>query len=120
MEKGITELKELLLFVIEFGEALDQAMVDKKFEMAEIGLLIGPLMRAQSAFEGMGEIAGEIKDLSESESLELVEFIKEELDLEADKIELIVEKALELGVKLYGFISLFKKEDEVVVKGEEA
>lgn len=105
------ELKELLKFVIELGEALDKALVDKKFDITELGLLIAPLMQIGPAFEGLDKVGGEIKDLSEAEQLELVTFVKDELDLQSDKIEEVVEKGLELGVKVAGFIKLFKKEE---------
>ena len=84
---GIKELKELLKFVIEFGEAIDKAMVDKKFSVDELGLLIAPLMQVGPAFEGMDLLGGEIKDLSEAEMAELTVFVKDELDLANDKID---------------------------------
>jgi len=115
METGIKEIKELLKFVIEFGEAIDKAMVDKKFDMSELSLLIAPLMQVGPAFEGLDKIGGEIKDLDAAESAELVAFVKEELNLEAEKIEFVIEKALELGLMIYDFVKIFKKEEEVVV-----
>lgn len=109
MSYGTKELKELLKFTIGLGEAFDQAMADKKFEMTEIALLIGPLMDSAAAFEGMDIIALELKDLDNAEMAELVRYVEEELDLKNDKIELVIEKALALGVNILSFISLFKK-----------
>jgi len=111
---GIKELKELLKFVIEFGEAIELALADKKFEISELALLMGPLMQVGPAFEGLDLLGGEIKDLSEAEAAELKAYVAEELDLQNDKIEEVVEKALGLGVMIYNFIKLFKKEEEVV------
>ncbi len=114
MEQGIKEIKELVKFVIEFGEAIDLAMADKKFEMSELSLLIAPLMQVGPAFEGLDKIGGELKDLSEEEAAELVAYVRDELELSNDKIEFVIEKALELGVTIYEFIKLFKKEEVVV------
>jgi len=113
MSEGIQELKELLKFIIEFGESIDKAMIDKKFEMSELGLLIAPLMQIGPAFEGLDKIGGEIKDLNQAEMSELIAYIGTELDLNSDKLELIIEKGLETAVVLYSFIQLFKKEEVV-------
>lgn len=107
----IKETKELLKFVIEMGEAFDKAYADKKIEISEMALLIAPLMQVGPAFEGLDKIGAELKDLSEAEAAELTAFVKEELDLQSDKVEEIIETALEVGVKLYGFVQLFKKEE---------
>lgn len=114
MEKhGIKELKEVVKFIIELGEAIDLALADKKFEVAEISLLIAPLMQVGPAFEGLDKLGDEIKDLSEVEAAELVAYVKEELDITSDKVEFMIEKALELGVMIYSFVNLFKKEEKV-------
>lgn len=106
---GIEELKEVLKFVIEFGEAADKALLDKKFEISELALLMGPFMLIGPAFEGLDKVGGEIKDLDEAELVELKLFVETELDLANDKVEEIIEKALAIGVQLYGFIKLFAK-----------
>jgi hypothetical protein len=111
-EVGTKELKELLSFVLTLGESVESALKDGKFEMAELALLMPALMKVGDAFEGLDKLGGELKDLSDAESLELVEFVKEDLDLEDDKLEKMVEDGLELGAKLYGFVQLFKKEEE--------
>lgn len=118
---GIKELKELLKFVVEFGEAIELALVDKKFEISELSYLIAPLMQVGAAFEGLDKMGGELKDLSEAEAVELRLYVEEELDLRSDKLEEIIEKALALGVMMYSFIQLFKKEvGDVVILGDEA
>jgi hypothetical protein len=111
-QAGTKELKELVKFAIEMGEAVDKALVDKKFTVDELGLLIAPLMQIGPAFEGLDQVGGEIKDLSEAELAELSAFVKEELDLENDKVEAIVEKAIEVGTCIYSLVQLFKKEEE--------
>lgn len=106
---GINELKELMKFTIEFGEAIELAMSDKKFEIAELALLMGPLMQIGPAFEGLDKIGGELKDLDEAEMVELKLYVETELDLKNDKTEMIIEKGISLMTVLYSFIQLFKK-----------
>lgn len=106
---GVKELKELIKFVIEFGEAINLALADKKFEITELSLLMGPLMQVGPAFEGLDKIGSEIKDLDEAELLELSTFVKEELDISNDNVENVIETAIDLGIKIYSFIKMFKK-----------
>lgn len=106
------ETKELLKFVIELGEAADKALVDGKFDTAELGLLVGPLMQIAPAIEGIDKVGEEFKSLDEAKMAELVQFVKDELDLEADKVEQIVEKGLETALVVFSFVKLFKKEEE--------
>lgn len=109
----VKELKEMLKFVIEFGEAIELAMADKKFEIAELALLMGPLMQVGAAFEGLDKIGGELKDLSAVEMAELKTFVEDELDLKNDKIEEVIERGLGMAVVIYDFVKLFKKEEVV-------
>lgn len=113
------ETKELLKFVIELGEAVEGAMADKKFELAELSLLIGPLMQAGPAFEGFENIGAEIKAMDAAKMADLVAYIEVELDLASDKVEEIIEKGLATALVVYNFVQLFKKEvvvaEDVVV-----
>jgi len=109
MTTGIKETKELLKFIIDFGMAVDQAMADKKFDMSELGLLIAPLMQIGPAFTGIDKLGGELKDLDAAESADLVAYFSKELDLANDKVEVLIEQGLALGLQIYSFTQLFKK-----------
>lgn len=111
MSEGTKELKELLTFVIALGESLESALADKKFEMAELALLMPALMKAGDAFTGLDKLGGEVKDLDEAEMADLVAFVKNDLDLANDNVENIIENALDLGAKVYAFVQLFKKDE---------
>ena len=109
MSEGIKETKELLKFVIDFGEAIETALADKKFEIAELSLLIAPLMQVGPAFEGIDKLGGEMKDLTEAEMAELKAYVEDELDLKNDNLEEIIERGLGLAITIYSFVKLFKK-----------
>lgn len=111
------ETKEVIKFAIELGEALEAALADKKFEIAELALLMGPLMQVGPAFEGIDLVGDEIKIADAAALADLVAFAKDELDLVADNTEEVIEKALDLGLQIYSFVKLFKKE-EVVAETE--
>jgi len=105
------ETKEVLKFAIELGEALESALEDKKFDIAELSLLIGPLMQVGPAFEGIDKVGEEIKAVDAAGLADLVAYAKDELDLKADETEAVIEKALDLGVQIYSFVKMFKKDE---------
>lgn len=109
-EDAKQELKELVSFVLTLGESLEDALADKKFELAELALLMPVLMQAPTAFSGLEKL----KDLELDAATvhELVEFVKADLDLDHDGVEDKVEKGLELAANAYSFFLMFKKEDE--------
>lgn len=109
---GIDELKDVIRFGISLGESVDQALADGKFDITELGLLMTPIMQIGPAFTGIDKVGGEIKDLDEAELAELKLFVEEELDLANDKVEEIIEKALGIGVQVYGLVQLFSKKEE--------
>lgn len=104
------ESKEVLKFAIELGEALEAAMQDKKFEVAELSLLVAPLMQVGPAFEGIDKVGQEIKASTAEQKAELIAYVKEELDLKNDDVEKTIEEALDLALKIHAFVQLFKKE----------
>lgn len=114
---GIKETKEVLKFVIEFGEAIDKGLADGKLNALDIGLVINPLMQLGPALEGLGQVDDELKDLSAEELAELKAYVETELDISNDKVEMMIEEGLGMAVKLYKFIGLFsKKEDEAAAE----
>ncbi|MDD3412398.1 MAG: hypothetical protein PHY47_00195 [Lachnospiraceae bacterium] len=109
MEQSVTmkELKEVLAFSIAFGETADVVMADGKIELAELGLLMAPVMKLPAAVEGAKLI--KLKELTTEQKAELVEFVKADLDLASDRTEQLVEEGLELAVKISEYVKLFKK-----------
>jgi len=109
--EGIEELKQVLKMVAGLGNAVDKALEDNKIKMSDAPLFMGVFLDMPSAFEGIDKVPGEIKDLDESESAELVKYVEEELDLRSDRTEEIIEKGLKLASDVYAYSKLFKKEE---------
>jgi hypothetical protein len=101
---GIKETKELLEFIIRLGEAVDRSMEDGEIGFMDMSNLVSAMLSANAAFSDISLIPAEIKDLSKEESEELYAYVRDELDLDSDKIEMIVENALEIGMKVFQLI----------------
>jgi len=104
---GIKETKEALKFVIELGNGLGKSIEDGKFSLGDAVNFLPAAKAFPAAFSGIGKVSAEFLDLDEEERLDLVTFVKDELDIEQDKAEEIAEQAFSLMLNLFSFIQLF-------------
>ena len=91
---GIDILKKAVKVAIDFGEALDKKLADGKLTFIEAFQLIPDLRELPWAISNASIIKDELLDLTDLEKAELVQYIKDELDLENDKVESIIENAI--------------------------
>lgn len=105
---GIKETKEIVKFGIDMGEAFDKAFSDGKFGVEDLSHFFTAFLSASDAFEGIGLVPNEIKDMSPEELLELKAYIVEEFDIANDKLEEVIEKSLSIALAIYEMIMLFK------------
>jgi hypothetical protein len=102
---GIETLKEAAKAVISFGNKLEDALADGKLTFIEgITIAIGTAPDAFSLIQDAQELKAEFLDLDDAEMDALSEYVAVELDLDADKIELIVEKGFEFLISLYALV----------------
>ena len=107
---GIKETKEFCRFIIELAEAIDRSMADGKVGFDDVSNLVSAMMSATDAFSGITLIPNEIKDMDETEAAELIDYVKQELDLSSERAEEITEKALDAGLKIYQLITALKSQ----------
>lgn len=115
-KKGITNIIPVLFVAIELGNVGD------KMGRSKGAARYGHLLQLTDELMGLGavdfsELKKEIKDLDAQERLELHAKIKEKFDIVDDKLEIAIEKGLELLEMQYqvveGSIALYKE-----IKGE--
>jgi hypothetical protein len=93
--ESIEELKGVISFLCDTGEAADRIYADGKAEPKEFiqegtGLLMG-----SGKLMGLSKAVEQRKLLSNpAKRKELVDFVKKDLDLINDKVELVIENAL--------------------------
>ena len=98
---GIDKLKEVGLVLTQFGMKLESALSEdspkgKKLafsEVIDLGIFVAP--KAIGLAGDAEQIRNEFNDLSNDELEELKAFIAEKLDLENDKVEALIEAALD-------------------------
>ena len=106
---GIDNLKKAIVAVINLGEKIEKNLSDDgKISLAEaLGIGTSSFGDVVKIIKSGHEIKDEFLDLDDQEREELIDIVKEELDLENDKIENIIEKSVEFLVQLEELIQSF-------------
>lgn len=96
-KQGIKELTEVVDFLFDVAEAVQNANEDGKITIGDAPKFLRGLMKAPAAIGGANLIPQEIADLSEEELKQITDRIKERFDIEDDKFEAYVENAIVSG-----------------------
>lgn len=111
MEKlGIENLKVAVIAVITLAEKIeDKNADDGKISLGEaLSVGVGSFGDIVKVVKSGKQIKDEFIDLDLAEKEELLSLIKDELDLDNDKVEDIVEKAVELLIDLDELIAAIR------------
>jgi aspartate/methionine/tyrosine aminotransferase len=102
------EVKELAMFIIEAGMALDKSLIDKKIDASDLVNFLPILLKAPEALKGTDKIIEEYKASSREQRDALVNEIKEALDLKSDSLENKIEASLVFANQMMIFVSAIK------------
>jgi len=105
---GIKESKDVLTFIIAVLKEVDKR--PKKvnaFTLIPILLRLAP--KTAKAFNGIKELPAEFKDLDEVERQELIAVVKNDVSLSNEKVEDIVDKIIEVIIRLSYILDVFTK-----------
>ena len=108
MEKlGIENLKVAIVAAINLGEKIEKNLADDgKITLIEaFGIGASSFGDVVKVIRSGNDILDEYNDLEDDEWTELVELVKDELDLENDRLEEIIEKAVEFLSQLDDLVS---------------
>lgn len=96
MKLGIENLKLVVRFAIDLGMEIDKKLEDGKITIWEGLGLIPELKALPNIIAHSEDIRNEFLDLDDSEKTELVGFVKDNFDIENDKVESIIEKSIDM------------------------
>lgn len=109
MEKhGITTLKMVVMWGISLAQQIEQTFEDGKFRWHEAFGFIDEGKALAELIPFMDEAVAELKDLSHPEKLELMAYVKQELQLDNIWAARITNNALDLATATYLSIKTFK------------
>lgn len=108
---GIENLKVALIAAINLAEKIeDKYSDDGKISLSEaLSVGVGSFTDVVKVVRSGKQIKAEFEDLSDDEKETLLLVVKEELDLDNDKIENIVEKSLEFLISLEELIAAMRE-----------
>jgi hypothetical protein len=111
MEKtGVKDLKELVSLVLDGVSIVKDAQADGKIGFEDLGLLFKLVPEIGPAVEGIGNIPGEVTDLSEAELNDLAAFILNHHEGVADseKAKLLIGGALKVIAGVFQIVNGIK------------
>lgn len=117
MEKlGIDVTTKVIIFGIKLGEGIEKRLADDGKISVWEGITLVPILKDVPGIVSTRKtLVAELKDLSSVELKQIQDLIAEELDLEADKIEVVVDKGINVVIavrELIDAISDLRKEEE--------
>ena len=104
---GIQETKEVLSAAAAMGNGYSQAIADGKIGIGDIGFLITALVKLPAALSGIDKVPEELQDLDDSEKQELIDHVKNELNIDDNKAEKFVERGFEVILTNWQFVNDF-------------
>ncbi len=106
MNEGVEKIKAVLAAAFSLHMTYDKAKADGKIDVADLGLIIDPVMKLPPAVQAVtdGSALKELKDLTSEEREALHTWAKGAYDIADDKLEATIESALGLGLHLAQFL----------------
>jgi hypothetical protein len=112
---GFKETQEGLTFVFALVNAVEKALVDKQITVGDIPLFLEPLMKFKDAVEDYDQIPVEFKLANAEEAEALKAWVKENFNVEAEKVEELIEDAFSVILDIWLILNKYivKKENDV-------
>lgn len=104
---GIQNLKKAAAFGLNLAEEIQKAGADG-FTWTDSFGFIDEIAQIPGLLQSGNEIVAEFKDLTDVEKNELVVYLQAEFDIPDDKVEAIVEDALNLALTIVALINKWK------------
>lgn len=107
---GIESIKIAVIAAINLGEKIEKNLADDgKISLTEaLGIGAGSFTDVVKVLKSGSQIKDEFLDLDDDERTELIDLVKSELDLDNDKVEVIIEEAIVFLLQLDRLISSIK------------
>lgn len=101
--KGIEIVKKALGFAIGLSQSINSSLEDNKMTFFEAIGLIGKVFNVAEIVNNRAQLISELYDLDENEKKELMDWVRDNYDVEDDKIETTLEKTLELVMDIIDY-----------------
>jgi hypothetical protein len=96
---GIEETKDAVIFLTSLANAITESLADGGITLSDYPKFIKPVTKLFPAISGINQVPRELEDLKEDEKAELVELVKNELNVNAN-VEEIVAQAIDIAFEI--------------------
>ena len=100
---GIDELKDVVAFGAELGNAIGKSLEDGKITLTDAVNFVPALTSMPAALSGFGDVKKELDDLDAQEKEQLISYFQSKFDIPQEKTEAFIEDALKIAITVYGF-----------------
>jgi hypothetical protein len=105
---GIEELKDCVKAICGLGNGISAALADDgKITIGDYYKFIGPLIKLPAAITGISEVPKELADLTEQEKDEIIELVKNELEV-GERAEEVATRILSIIYEIKSFVDFIK------------
>ena len=101
---GVDETMDCVDFGISFANAIIAANKDGELSLGDFVYLVKPVMKAPSMISGIRNVPTEIGDLEPHEAKTILDKVKTELNVDGEKANRIVNKAIVVAYAVYELI----------------
>ena len=105
---GIDETKDVIEFGISLTNSLIHAFGDGKLTLTDVPHFIAPMTKLPSALTGINMVPFEVGDIQKFELQKLIDFVKENLDVDDRKAKNIIEQCLLIIYDIYDLVTTIK------------
>ena len=108
VEFGIDETKDVIEFGISLTNSLIHAFGNGKIILTDVPYFIAPMTKLPSALSGINLVPFEVGDIQKFELQKLIDFVKENLDVDDRKAKNIIEQSLLIIYDIYDIVTTIK------------
>lgn len=105
---SIKETTDVVNFGIAVVKAVQAAKADGKIDLGDLAQLFPLIPAASAAFENIGLVPAELKDLDPAEATELISSVMAGLSINDPKARLVVDSSLKFAIAGYGLYQAVK------------
>lgn len=104
---GIDNLKKLIKFALDFTEQIATSTKDG-WQWTDSFSFIDEVAQIPGVIKSWDAIRKELGELSDDERKELNDWVAEDFDIEDDRVEAMIEHALQLAINAIALVDEFK------------
>ena len=108
MNYGIENLKKAIKFACDFTAQCATALADGKFAWTESFGFVDELTQVPGLVKSFPELKQEVADLTETERVELYNYLKDNFDIPNDALETLIENSLAFTIAAVGLFEQWK------------